>query len=95
MDWKEFFKPTSVKIILTSVFTLFVPVLEYPYMCTIPPCGNGLLSVYKYLIDNITNNGSINNYIVGINYFMLLIGLFLSYIISCSVLFTAKKPLNK
>ena len=99
MDWKEFFKPTIVKLILTfSLFGVLVPVLKYPYMCEIPPCGHGLATIYRYLINyinDITNNIRFNNYIVGLDYFMLFIGLFFSYIISCLVLFGAKKLLNK
>ena len=96
MDWKEFFKPALVKIILTFVlFSILVPVLKYQLMCEIAPCGNGLLTTYRYLIDNITDNGRINNYIIGLDYFMLFIGLFFSYIISCLALFGAKKLLNK
>jgi len=95
MKWKEFFKPTPLKIILTLILSIiFVPAAKYQLICITAPCGYGLKTLSGYLMD-MANNGSIIKYVVGIDYLMLFFGAFLSYVISCAVSTGAKKVLNK
>lgn len=85
---KNFFRPTVLKVILSLIlFVVFVPVLEYPFMCNIPPCGSGLATMFRYFYGGFT--------IHGINFVMLILGVILSYIISCAISSGVRKILHK
>lgn len=88
MDWKQFFKPTIAKLALTIIiFAVFVPVFEYRIRCQIPPCGVATRSIITHVIKDIN--------IEGINYVNIIIGLIVSYLISCATLFGIQKVIKK
>lgn len=89
MNFKEFFKPNAKKIIIfTILFIIFVPFINFDtgIGCIKAPCNAGetgslltfLFSSYKF-------------YIYYINYFNLVIGLIISYLISCLIVFVYNK----
>ncbi len=89
INLKEFFKPTIAKIILfVIVFGAFVPFIYYDtgIRCIQAPCPAGATgSLLTYFLF------SYNFYIYNILYINLLIGLFLSYIVSSALISLIKK----
>lgn len=81
MNWREFLKPTAFKIIaFIIIFVFFVPFIHYDtgIICVKAPCPTDVTgSILMYLYSN--------NLIYGIIYDNLIIGLIISYLISCTL----------
>ncbi|MBU0471791.1 MAG: hypothetical protein KKF89_06170, partial [Nanoarchaeota archaeon] len=89
MDWKEFFKPTKIKI-LTSIIILilFVPFINYDngIRCIKAPCpADTTGSITSWLISSYNHN------IYQIQYINLLLGIIISYLVSCLIIYLVKK----
>lgn len=93
MNWKEFFKPNKIKIILTIIFIivfLFLPMIPYsiqPHCELGAPCPKitEIMPVFVYMVNeyNLVNS---RTQIPNIYFFILLIAIvFISYLISCIV----------
>jgi len=92
MDWKEFFKPSIAKVVVTSVlFIISVPFIKYynGLTCEMAPCPNEsvgtiLQYIYHYARYGIQYLRYFNfSAIREINFLVLVAGLILSYLISC------------
>lgn len=98
INWKEFFKPTLIKTLLTIIiFLISIPFIqsyaEMVVMCIIGPCLPQL--VYRgsqSLLQFLLNYDKLLIY--KISYINLITGLILSYIISCLIIFIYNK-INK
>jgi len=91
MSVNEFFKPTLSKLIITIMLVLlFVPFINYDngIRCFTVPCPSdttGSLAKYVFLD---------NPYIYYISYTNLIIGIILSYLASCLIIYLYKKLKN-
>jgi len=94
MNWKKFFKPTILKIVVFIVlFLIFVPFIYYDtgVRCFTTPCPAGKLgSVMSYLMF------SPNHFIYddGIRSLNIIIGIILSYLASCMVYYLFQKIIH-
>ncbi len=95
MNWKEFFKPTLSKmIVLAIIFAVFVPFIHYDtgIRCIQAPCpagATGSLLVYVLFSHNLYI------YTGGVLYINLIIGLFVSYLVSCILILIVNKLRKK
>ena len=93
MNWKEFFKPTLKKIILTLVlFILFVPFIYYDtgIRCITYPCPSQAVgSIIGWLLS------SYNFDIYSISFTNLILGLILSYLVSSTLIYIYNKTRRK
>ncbi len=89
MNIKKFFKPTPAKIIFSILlFIIFTPFIYYDtgIRCVTTPCPAGATgSLLMYFLF------SYNLHIYDILYMNLVIGLFISYIISSALISLIKK----
>jgi len=63
-------------------------------MCFVAPCGHELLTLFRYLINNYTDSRA-NSYVQGPDYFVLLIGILVSYLLSGLIVLALNKIRNK
>ena len=89
MNWKEFLKPNSVKIIILTILSVvFVPFINYDtgIRCIQAPCSAAFTgSFLMYLLF------SHNFYVYYFSYVNLILGLIVSYLISCLIIFLINK----
>jgi len=81
INWKEFFKPTILKLIITFLYAYFlVPVVSYDngIRCVKAPCPSGWATLFEYSMGKLTNE-----YIFGFSLINLVIGFIVWYLISC------------
>jgi len=93
MNLKSFLKPTLAKIIVTIlVLVIFVPFIHYDngIRCVRAPCpSEDEGSIAMWLIF------SHHFYIYSLSYVNLIIGIFLSYLVSCAAIFAIEKMREK
>ena len=82
MNWREFLKPTPFKIVgFIIIFVNFVPFIHYDTgrICIVGPCPSDTTgSLLMYLFWS-------NQHVYGIMYYNLIIGLIISYLVSCTL----------
>jgi len=95
-DWKEFLKPTLPKLAITILLVyFFVPMVAIPsslIICKGMNCGSGsskLLTLFESQF-----NGSYIT-LASINYFLLIMGSAINYLISCVLVKTGSWLLSK
>jgi hypothetical protein len=91
MDWKAFFKPTWLKLLLCVVlFVVFVPFIEpHGFVCVRAPCPQpwpqSLVTQFVFL----------RNPIAGIHYLTLVVGAVLAYILACGAVIGSERLRKK
>ncbi len=92
-DLKEFLRPTLWKIIIfIIIFVIFVPFiyLDTGIRCIQAPCPSGKIgSILFYLLQ------SKKLHLDGLYYFGLIIGLIVSYLLSCLIFRICGKKVKK
>lgn len=92
MSLKLFLKPSIAKIIISLlIFVIFVPFVYYDtgIRCIKAPCpagANGSIVMWLFF--------SYNFHLFSISYVILIIGILLSYLVSCLILFAINKIKN-
>lgn len=90
--WDDFLKPTGKKTIISiALFLIFIPVVYYDngVRCVTTPCNSqDLGSVFFFLFSN-------NKIAYGISFFDLIIGLAISYLAACFVVYFWEKRKKK
>jgi len=85
---KEFLRATWGKLLLFIIISiLFIPFLKYHVRCQIPPCW----TISKTLFTSLINSMNFE----GINYFNLIIGLIISYLVSSAFIIWFNKLKKK
>ena len=91
MKFTNFFRPTIPKVIVLIILAVaFVPFINYDtgIRCITTPCPSSASgSILMYLLFSY----NFNIYTGGINYIILVIGLIISYLASCIIIFLFKK----
>jgi hypothetical protein len=89
MDWKEFFKPTITKIVMSILLVMLIPsTIHYDtgIRCIKAPCPAGSdASFVQYFIN------APFSYIYSIFWIKLIPGIILSYLISCTIVLLFRK----
>lgn len=94
-DWKEFIKPTRLKIIIAVILSVaFIPFIYYYTGSGVgiwmPPFGGTMGSILMYLLS-LSNSARVYR----IFYLNLILGLIVSYLISCIILFLYRKTKSR
>jgi hypothetical protein len=79
-------KPSLMRIIFTLISALFIPAMQYD------TCGivSGCWSIHRSLLSHLIQNIKIH----GINYYILIIGLLISYLLSSLIVFYSNRIIN-
>jgi len=97
MDWKKFFKPTKAKIITAIIILIiFVPFIIYDNgtRCFMAPCpSSSYASIALWLLLSLVSLLARHSFvfIYSISLPILIIGIILSYLISCLIIFKKRK----
>jgi len=88
MNWKEFFKPSIIKIIIAIIISLFIPISSEMVCDTYVDGAGGCYSSYLQAYEVFT--GKIAWYVLPL-YPVFYLAFLLSYTISCLVVFIYHK----
>ena len=96
MDWKEFFKPTFGKIILFLILSIiFVPFIIGDISGVLGRVRETTYPLIYLLIKRFTIHKIPYNNALGVHYPYLIMGLIISYLVSCLIVLTINKIRNK